>query len=186
MAEVGVTKQVLAYALKNLMTRQPLSKITVGDICQSCGMNRKSFYYHFQDKYDLVTWIFRGDLAAETDGTDTFSGMMLALCRTMEKNAPFYRCALKEGGQNSLQESVARELRPGLAAALRPHLSDPRLLEPMTDLYVNVCCAMLVRWVQSDCPIPSADFLRLMRESATVAGRMAGETAPPPFTKITP
>lgn len=25
---------------------------------RKCGMNRKSFYYHFCDKYDLVNWIF--------------------------------------------------------------------------------------------------------------------------------
>ena len=58
MAESGVTKKVLAYALKNLMETRPLNKITVGDICEACDMNRKSFYYHFQDKYDLVNWIF--------------------------------------------------------------------------------------------------------------------------------
>ena len=57
MAEAGVTKKVLAYALKSLMASRPLSKITVGDICEACDMNRKSFYYHFRDKYDLVNWI---------------------------------------------------------------------------------------------------------------------------------
>ena len=49
MAEAGVTKKVLAYALKSLMASRPLSKITVGDICEACDMNRKSFYYHFRD-----------------------------------------------------------------------------------------------------------------------------------------
>ncbi|MBR6571180.1 MAG: TetR/AcrR family transcriptional regulator C-terminal domain-containing protein [Clostridia bacterium] len=184
MAEVGVTKQVLAYSMKNLMTRQPLSKITVGDVCQSCGMNRKSFYYHFQDKYDLVAWIFRGDLAAEAEGADSLAGMMSALCRTMENNIPFYRCALKEGGQNSLQESITQELRPLLARAIAPHVTDPRLAATMTGMYADVCCGMLVRWVQSGCSIPTAEFLRLMQESAAVAGRMAATESLPP--KITP
>ena len=39
MAESGVTKKVLAYALKNLMETRPLNKITVGDICEACDMN---------------------------------------------------------------------------------------------------------------------------------------------------
>ena len=33
-------------------------KINISDICEPCYMNRKSFYYHFKDKYDLVNWIF--------------------------------------------------------------------------------------------------------------------------------
>ena len=35
MAEAGVTKKVLAYALKSLMASRPLSKITVGDILRA-------------------------------------------------------------------------------------------------------------------------------------------------------
>ena len=62
MAEAGVTKKVLAYALKSLMASRPLSKITVGDICEACDMNRKSFYYHFRDKYDIMHWIFEQEI----------------------------------------------------------------------------------------------------------------------------
>ncbi|MGM9640637.1 MAG: TetR/AcrR family transcriptional regulator, partial [Faecousia sp.] len=35
--------------MKDLMNREPFAKISVGDICQACQMNRKSFYYHFRD-----------------------------------------------------------------------------------------------------------------------------------------
>lgn len=173
MAEYGVTKQVLAYAMKDLMTRQPLSKITVGDVCQACGMNRKSFYYHFQDKYALVAWIFRGELAAESDNALTLAESMAALCRTMEKNVPFYRSALKESGQNSLQECIARELRPAVERTLAPHVSQCRYPEQMIGMYVDVCCSMLVRWVQAGCAIPSAEFLRLMQEAASIAGKLS-------------
>lgn len=57
MADSNITKRALAAALKELMEQKPFSKINVADICEKCGMNRKSFYYHFKDKYDLVNWI---------------------------------------------------------------------------------------------------------------------------------
>ena len=170
-----MTKQVLAYSMKDLMSRQPLSKITVGDVCASCGMNRKSFYYHFQDKYDLVAWIFRGELAAESENAETLPGMLAALCRTLEKNVPFYRAALKEGGQNSLREYIAAELRPMVQQALRPHLHGVAHASHMTDLFVEMCCSMLVRWVQGGCAIPSEEFLRLTYDAAKVAGQLADE-----------
>ena len=35
---------------------KPLSKITVTDITEDCGISRMTFYYHFKDIYDLVEW----------------------------------------------------------------------------------------------------------------------------------
>ena len=58
MADSNITKRALAEALKELMEEKSFSKISVADICGKCNMNRKSFYYHFKDKYDLVNWIF--------------------------------------------------------------------------------------------------------------------------------
>lgn len=57
-ADSNLTKRALAAAMKELMEQMPFSKISVSDIAEQCGMNRKSFYYHFKDKYDLVNWIF--------------------------------------------------------------------------------------------------------------------------------
>ena len=50
MSDSNITKRSLASALKELMEEMPFAKITVADICEKCGMNRKSFYYHFRDK----------------------------------------------------------------------------------------------------------------------------------------
>ena len=58
MADSNITKLALSNALKELLAERPFEKISVSDICQKCSMNRKSFYYHFRDKYDLVNWIF--------------------------------------------------------------------------------------------------------------------------------
>ena len=61
MADSNITKNALANSMKSLMKEKPFDKISVIDICSGCGMNRKSFYYHFKDKYDLVNWIFYMD-----------------------------------------------------------------------------------------------------------------------------
>ena len=64
MADSNMTKRALAAALKELMGEMPFAKITVADICEKCDMNRKSFYYHFRDKYDLVNWIYDTEFIA--------------------------------------------------------------------------------------------------------------------------
>lgn len=50
------TKQSFAKALKNAMENKKLSKITVSELCAVCQVNRKTFYYHFEDIYSLLKW----------------------------------------------------------------------------------------------------------------------------------
>jgi probable dihydroxyacetone kinase regulator len=64
--EVSIlTKKALAQSLKNLMKNSTLDHITVKDVVTECGVNRQTFYYHFQDIYDLVEWIYKTE-AVET------------------------------------------------------------------------------------------------------------------------
>ena len=51
------TKQSLVAALKKSMEKKPLSKITVSELVTACNINRKTFYYHFQDIYALLKWM---------------------------------------------------------------------------------------------------------------------------------
>ena len=50
MADSNITKRVLALTLKKLMQTESFEKINVREICEACGVSRKTFYYHFQDK----------------------------------------------------------------------------------------------------------------------------------------
>lgn len=55
------TKAAFADALKKMMSVKPMEKITVKDLVEVCGVNRQTFYYHFDDIYDLLEWVFEED-----------------------------------------------------------------------------------------------------------------------------
>lgn len=57
MADGLITKKAIAGALKALTKKKTFDKISVGEITEECGLNRQTFYYHFQDKYELLSWI---------------------------------------------------------------------------------------------------------------------------------
>ncbi len=48
------TKQAIKASFMKLLSQKPLSKISVRDIVEDCGINRNSFYYHFQDIPSLL------------------------------------------------------------------------------------------------------------------------------------
>lgn len=50
------TKQTLSLALKRLMREKPLNRITIQELVEECGINRKTFYYHFENIYALLKW----------------------------------------------------------------------------------------------------------------------------------
>ncbi len=52
-----LTRQALASALKQLLQDKSLKDITVKDLTDACGLNRQTFYYHFDDIPDLIEWI---------------------------------------------------------------------------------------------------------------------------------
>lgn len=62
MANSNITKKALAQSLKELGSAKILDKITVADITEHCGVNRQTFYYHFDDKYELLNWIYTEEL----------------------------------------------------------------------------------------------------------------------------
>ena len=93
MSESTITKRALAQTMKDLMAERPFAKISVGDICERCGMNRKSFYYHFRDKHDLVNWIFQTEFIETIHLTDYANAWVFlgAICAYFYQERDFYR-----------------------------------------------------------------------------------------------
>ena len=102
-----ITKETLASALRELLKTQPLSKTSVKDITDYCDMSRNSFYYHFKDKYELISWIFYNDMLKNANAFDDPSQLtqsFVNVCQWIYSNRQFYQACFQYVGQNSLFE----------------------------------------------------------------------------------
>lgn len=169
MADANITKKALASAMKELMQEKPFSKISINDICSRCDMNRKSFYYHFQDKYDLVNWIFDVEFVAIAKSncyTDTWEAFA-DLFAYFYANRNFYRKALSISGQNSLLEHFRELLQPFIARRLAEELE----IENITQRKKEFCSCFLSdafisaieRWLLDKECMPADEFLSMLR-----------------------
>ena len=52
------TKKAIVETFLELLKEHSLDKITVKDIVEKCGINRNTFYYYYQDIYDLIDDVF--------------------------------------------------------------------------------------------------------------------------------
>ncbi|MDF2567526.1 MAG: dihydroxyacetone kinase transcriptional activator DhaS [Oscillospiraceae bacterium] len=116
MPESFITKKAIAVALKELMKHKSFDKITVADITKQCGLNRQTFYYHFQDKYELVNWIYYNEaiVILTTDlSFDNWSDRILDMLQVMKKESYFYENALRSSGDSEFERyllSFSKEL----------------------------------------------------------------------------
>lgn len=109
MSNSSITKEAIALAFKRILETQPLSKVSIKDITEYCNISRNTFYYHFKDKYDLISWIFHSDMLTHVNSfTDPvkLSESFCNVCKCLYVNRKFYLACFQYVGQNSLYESL--------------------------------------------------------------------------------
>lgn len=92
------TKLKIAQSLKELMLTNAFNKITVSDITNNCGIHRQTFYYHFQDRYELLDWLLYNEIVKpliSEFNVDTMYDRFYNTFETMYSNKKFYHNALK-------------------------------------------------------------------------------------------
>ncbi len=107
------TKQAICDSLKQLMQKKDLNRITISEIMEHCGMARQQFYYHFEDIYDLVRWMFQEEalsLLRQQEGILLWQDGFLQFLRYLQENRTICLCALRSMGREHLKRFFQAEI----------------------------------------------------------------------------
>lgn len=177
MSESNITKKALAQTLKDLVRTQPFEKISINDICSTCQVSRKTFYYHFRDKYALAEWVFDTEIIAlmqTCDLNDRWSTIH-ALCLYFYENRKFYAGLLKFQGQNSFRYHFADFLFNAVEKFLLPETDEINavadqdgLSSETTQSFYSHCIADAImltvyRWLIGGAKLPPDEFVSLLQ-----------------------
>lgn len=153
------TRHALAEALKELMAQKPVDKITIRDLTDRCGIRRQNFYYHFEDVYDLMRWMFQEEavsLLRQHEGTLLWQEGLLQLFQYLEANRAVCRCALKSVGRDTIRrffesdlytiihqtvEIICDEISGSSGCITKPDI------DMMTYFYVTALAGIVESWV---------------------------------------
>lgn len=182
MSDSNITKRALAQALKDLMRQQPLQKISVGQICGACGMNRKSFYYHFRDKQDLVYWIFRTEFLENVHLSGTSNGwsLLIDVCHYLYGEREFYRDTLSIQGQNSLREYLHDLVSP-LLLEMAAHLFQDCSQEDLSfclHFYADAFLTSIVHWLSQTNPVSPEEYVQQLKRLMCITSRIIQQLFP--------
>ena len=100
------TKKMMADTLKSLMCKKPFYKITVSEIIKTCQINRKTFYYHFEDIYALLKWMFEQEAIEVIKHFDLFSDYSDAIRFVMQyadENDYIINCVYDSVGRDGMK-----------------------------------------------------------------------------------
>lgn len=167
MADSNITKRALAASLKELMNERPFEKINVGDICEKCDMNRKSFYYHFRDKYDLVNWIFDVEFitVVSVDVNENIDELIQLLCNYFYENRTFYRKALQIEGQNCFKEHFREYMHPVIEVRMNRYFEhEDNKVAFFVQFITDASVTAFERWILGRNCMPPEEFVEMLKE----------------------
>ncbi len=154
------TRRILCGAMKSLMEERPFSTISVKNICERCDINRKSFYYHYHDKFDLVNNIYNVEFydAACEKKYDSIWEFFTDLAEYLNTNRKFYRNAFNVEGQNSFSECFCDSLSPLLKNYLEQTGCSKSELKKMTQYACIMISAATQFWLRDKTPQSPREF----------------------------
>ena len=149
------TQRAIMNSFVKLLNLYPLDKITVKDIVSDCGISRNTFYYHYQDIYDLLGATFSS--VTETvlsENVTTWRESLMACTRfALENRRAVYhiyhsanrdqleRCLNQVAGES--MEKLIRYLTQGLS------VSDEDI-GYLTLFYKHAIVGILLEWLEND------------------------------------
>ncbi len=153
----SATRKALSASLKRLCAQKPFSGITVSSIIRDCGVNRNTFYYHFEDINALLNWTLKQDILVglKESGAADYEGAYIFITRYMEENAAFLRSIYCSAGQGMLQEFLCKSLAAGMQDWIDREEKERGLhasedfKEFLARFLTDAVVGKLVRWIEN-------------------------------------
>ena len=148
------TKLALSNSLKRLLQKKFLDDITVKEIVEDCEVNRQTFYYHFQDIYDLLHWFLEHETAQVLDACPTWQDALMASFRYIQDNhAIVYHIYRSSGREHldcqffTLSRALITRLLDNASQGLSLSQQDQEFL---VDFYMYALAGTMLGWLADD------------------------------------
>lgn len=152
------TKKALAAAMKKAVSEKPFSKVTVSKIIKDCGVNRKTFYYHFEDIYALLKWTLEQEaieVVKQFDLLVRYEDAIYFVMDYVEKNNRFLRNVYNSMGREELKRFFYLDLISVAANVVNESEQKLALTVPedfkrfIMEFYTEALAGVLLDWIVS-------------------------------------
>lgn len=150
------TETLLCIAFMELLRKYPFPKITIQKIAQECGVNRQTFYYYFDNIYDLMTKAFEYELIRESrvDEDQSWEAVMERFLYWMKDNRIIIKNMLINVESSYMRRAIYPVIMRSMNNACRPKQVTENKNEDSNDfvrhfLVIGITQYVL-EWVESE------------------------------------
>ncbi len=165
------TKQAIQASFRTLLLAKNLDKIKVRDIVEVCGITRNTFYYHYEDIYDLFDDYLDTRIHEawkELPENASWAQTMLHLLNAILETPQMGRHIFYSGKQAAFRQYLSKLLAAMVdrfvltnSENLTVSADDCRMI---CDACCHALCGMLEQWITSpDAPMIHEKLMRLLQ-----------------------
>ncbi len=135
------TKTMLCNSLKELMKHKAFSKITVSELIKDCNLNRKTFYYHFEDIYGLLKWMLEQEafeVVKQYDLSVNYKDAFDFVVDYVSNNAYLLNCIYDSVGRDELKRFFYKDFIEVMEKIVRD--SEEKLGVTVSDSFRKFMC----------------------------------------------
>jgi len=155
------TKKALADALKKMMVIKPIDRITVNDLVETCGVSRQTFYYHFDDVYDLLEWVFEEDANANLPKEvvyDNWKQDVTLWFKYLSDNAVFALNVYNSSSRLYMLRYIRGRLRDCIRSfseiVAEDRTIDRQDFEFIVEFYSHIVVGLIAQWMDQGMQLP--------------------------------
>ena len=171
------THKLILDALIELTVQKGFSAVTVSGITKYAGINRATFYRHYEDKFDLLNKYAQDvyelldtpleEKPQKSSETNVYQ-MHLRLVKIFEHvrdNAKFYRVMLGKNGDPVFAEKIRKYIQKRILRSLPVDLQKD---EMSIDLYISYSSSAslgaVLWWLEHDMPYTSEEMTKILHQ----------------------
>jgi len=155
-------KKRISDAFIELIETKCTNKITVTEVCESIHICRKTFYYYFQDKYELIEYIFfENNIKPLKNSLEL--GVPIKKCiynwyKSFFTHKIFYTQIIEDTTQNSLFNIIIKYLPKVGDSYYRCYIDDEKKLDYVSYKFAAMQAMLLRKWMREGM-IESPEFM---------------------------
>lgn len=173
------TKKALAKSLLTLLEKKTLDKITVKDIVDLCEVNRQTFYYHFQDVYSLLDWIFISEaenVISDYKSLETWQQAFFAVLEYLQQNRSFIINTYRSIGRELLEQYLYKAVFVFIYDVIKKEAEKMSISQEdikfFADFYKFAFVGLVLEWVKTGMKEPPKDIVeRVSKLFERIIGR---------------
>ncbi len=163
----NLTKKALAQALKSKIVEKDLSQITVAELTDICGIKRQTFYYHFNDIYDLLKWLYTNEIIEEIidyekydSWQDCYSYIFEYVKRNKKLIIETYNSVAKDYFHNFLNRQTKSFITKVITEKTTNMNIDENTKTFLSNYYKNVLIGFIKDWIEDGMPEDTKSLIK--------------------------